>query len=247
MTSGIRFNSGYTALPIMQQAFGVRQLLLTCALARMGTGLIRIGVNWHAARNNPRLSRQEKASSTLERVFMEGVGVPFHLSSLYFIQDVTAKLFERLGFLKRPTALGLSQLTAKQQQVINNVLAKKIFPENTPKPHGVIAQQIYHPDVFLKQAAEVKGELAKALRVKTLPQQVANNVEWLLKRYHTRLTMATAGTIGAAVLVSAYLSGYFMQWMNDTVIARRVIPWILRVTGISAPSSQDQAERTFRI
>jgi hypothetical protein len=224
----------------------------------MASGLLRIEENVPTENRKPQLSKEQKWASLCERIFMEAIGVPFHVLTLYFLQEPVSKLFERSPFLKPPKVTGLLGEAKVHQKAINTILRRAYAPNLASIPHGIVAKQIYNRADLVQKVANVRSLIAEKLGSAFTPQ-VKAAVNASLMNYQRRLWVAAAATIGVGVVGAAWLSGYVLQLLNDTLVSKKVIPAILDWCGLSSgkkpkteafipgPPPSEMQDKTFRM
>lgn len=229
------------------------------SLTRLGIGLLRIEENIPTANRKPKLTREQKYSALFERIFMEAVGVPFHLVSLYFPQDMAAKFLERSSYLAIPRAEQLKHLPKSTVDILNKAIRSAYAAKGSKTPTGIIAKQIYERGKLTSMFAAARHEVAHVLRHDKKAQETAiSGLTKILMPFNQRVWMASAGTLSLGVLISAFLSGYAMQWLNDHVVSKKIIPVLLQKLGIASdtpvrqvfmpgPIPTHEAQRTFRM
>ncbi len=248
-----RFSGFSTSLPITSRLLDFREMLKAAIVTRFLIGLLRIEENIPTAKRKPQLSQEAKYTSFYERVFMEAFGVPFHVFNLYAFQDIFAKLFQD-SFLKLPLNNLLNQNIPKPyRKTVENAM-QEVYRSHK----NLVARQVYGgklaSGIPLNGAfGAVKRKLVDELKDPKLAQGLDN----LLVKYQRRIAFSSAGALALAVIISAYLSGYVLQWLNDNVVAKRVIPWVLKNTGVQqlppnlpvqpAQNLPPLAERTFKV
>lgn len=261
---GLNVNSFRQAMPIASRMLNPRELLITGVLTRMGVGLLRIEENFPTARRKPQLTREQKFASFFERIFMEAIGVPFQVMTMYLLQEPMATLFEKSRFLQLPTSADFRKepfnVRAHRHAIID-AIRSTYNPQGVGYPRGIIAKQIYERDAMLAKVGDVKRAYARAMGkrgIQEIPKEVIGSINRLLMGYHRRLWIASVVTLGVGILGSAVLSGYVLQWLNDYPVSKTIIPWFQRQFGISpkipyrqvflpGPLPADDAQRTFRL
>lgn len=238
-----------SVLPIASRMWNPGELIKAAVFTRIGIGLLRLEENIPTAKRKPHLTKEQKYASFFERVFMEVFGVGLQVFSIYSLQEPVSRLFESVGYLRSPSIKNLESsfarnLTREQKNAINKAFHNVYASSVSKHPKGIIAKQIFHKNSVIAKPGEVKRIIAKLLGfndIKSLPKHVLDASNRLIGGYHRKLWVASAVTLGTGVVASALLTGYLMQWLNDSVVAKKIIPWINQKIGISSSKPDNTA------
>jgi hypothetical protein len=143
---GLTTSSFKAAMPFTSRILNPRELLITGVLTRVGIGMLRIEENFPIGNRKSQLTREQKYASLLERIFMEAIGVPFQVLTMYLLQDPVSKGLERSSFLKLPTAESLTRAELpirRHRKAITDAIQSIYNPNNLSRPKGIICNQVY--------------------------------------------------------------------------------------------------------
>jgi hypothetical protein len=202
----------------------VKYLLGSVVAARLLVGLVRIVADWPA--NNPtQAPKQDKVTTFLERVFMEGLGTVGTFLVLHATQDVVANLMERFDKKLHPTHVLNQWQQALSPQGFNKAtqgLAVAMGAPATEGPqalgyltqhHGSLAKTLYYEaDIaHLRQHLALDAPLAKL----ALPAAEA---------YFARLNVAGKVPLLSGLVAATLFGGWGWQKINDTWFRQRIVP-----------------------
>lgn len=242
MTFGVNLSSIRGALPpITSRLLDPKEMLKAAIITRMGIAFLRLEENIPTEKRKPHLTREQKYASFFERVFMEPIGVLVQALCIYALQDPIARIIERSRYLRLPfvqnlNSEALGKLSKLQRKAIDGAIKEVYAPGNLKTAKNILASQIFDRDRVSAKVGEVTRTVAQRLgKVKTgdLPKEVTQALSKLLMGYQRKLWWASAITLATGVISSAVLTGYVMQWANDNVVSKRIIPWVNRKLGIS--------------
>lgn len=206
-------------------------------VTRAAVSAARLRMTWKAP--NEGFTKEQKSASFLERCFMEPMGVLVQVLMLYLTQDAVGQALGKTSWFKLPTADSFKHLGLKAHE--RSEIAKTIGEVyNGIKTPDMLAKMQYEAKAMAQMPHTVSTLLESRIhpdRLKTVQKAVSQVLE---AGFHQRLKFATAGMLGLGVLSSAYFSGSLMQWLNDNVVAHRLIPWINQKLGLVSQSSSGQ-------
>jgi hypothetical protein len=208
-------------------------LLKAAIFTRIGIGVVRILETYPTQGHNPRMNWVDKWRAFWERTFIEVVGVASQVLLLYAPLEAVGGLLESKLLGK---ALGkiAAQLPKNQQQAVNSLLQGAFNPYHAPYPKGIVAERLFKSQTFKEAATRVTDEIAKLLAGSPRKNQVLAE----LLQFQKKVTFSAAGSLLLGVLSSAFLSGFALQWVNDNLFSPKVVPWLLRITGVTPPVAQ---------
>lgn len=233
-TLGHSIGSLKKAYPIASRVVDVPTLLLTGVATRMVIGLARIERNRPSQNQNPNLTRQQKFTALFERIFIEAIGVPAQVISMYAFQEGMAKLFEASKFLKLPFIPQNVRLPEVEKKALRHAIQSVYNPHHLQTSQGMINKALYNGSEMKLLATRTRKAAAEALPAGSkLSQKAIQALNEALTHYHRRVAISSASALGVGVVASAVLTGYFMQWFNDQVVSKRIIPNLLGKLGIT--------------
>ena len=241
-------------LPHTSRLLDVRYLLGAAILSRLAVGVARCIVDIPKKSTTPSLSPQsrgmgrpqgethkDQVHSFEERVFMEMLGVPAHVTSMQLIQDGVSHLLQKTRFLKPPSLASVEKLTAlsaTEKQVVGDVLNR--FAQTAKHP---IADTIYSPKAMMASLNGVYDDVLAGLNklggtqgktVKALSTPLKNALTQSVHGWHQRALAGSGITLLAGLLGGALFAGMIWQRISDGVFSKGVIPFLDRL-GVGAP------------
>lgn len=205
-------------------ARAVKYLLGSVVAARLVVGVARIIADWPA--NNPTdAPKQDKVTTFLERVFMEGFGTVGTFLVLHATQDAVANLLERFDKKLHPThVLNQWQGALSPQgfhKATQGLAVAMGYPATTTEQalnhlkqhHNSLAKTLYYgADIaHLRQYLALDPNLAK----QALP---------VAEAYFARLNVMGKLPLLAGLAGSALFGGWGWQKINDTWFRKHIVP-----------------------
>lgn len=211
--------------PVMRYMARPGNLLKTAIFTRIGIGVVRILETYPTDGHNPRLSRVDKWRAFWERAFIEVVGIASQVLLLYGPLEAAGHLLEAKLLKKGLRSVGASLPQAQRYE------AQRLL-KGTFHLQGLVADRLFHGHAFQEAADRVTAALSKQLADSPHKATVLGE----LLSFQKKTTFATVGALAFGVLCSAVGSGLVLQWLNDNLFSPKVVPWLLRVTGVARPS-----------
>jgi hypothetical protein len=195
-------------------------LLGAVIVARTAVGLTRIAADNPAWNPTPE-SQQDKVSTFLERVFMEGLGTMGTFLVLHAGQDVAANVIELVRPALRPSALldslKANHLSPQALTQVTETLARTFKTEvNTLETSPVLARVIY--------------DKANLHTFQTLLNDKAlwHTIQAPVEQHFARLNQHALPALASGLVLSTVFGGVGWQWLNDNVVRKSVVPQLSR-------------------
>jgi hypothetical protein len=207
-------------------------LLASSMLGRFAVGITRCVADWPTLNTRTDQNEEDKTDTELERLFMEGLGVPANFLAIALGQDVGFKVGQTVSMplydvLEPYRHTGNHPLYAKAMLA---TFRSDISPETIQQLSGAKVKEglqgVYNPlHKTLYEDAKINRFVAAletfAGKNFKMPTQEAKRFSQYFKNNNIKTNLF--GIMGGMV-ASTLFSGVVWQWLNDTVIRKRIVP-----------------------
>jgi hypothetical protein len=205
-------------------AGAVKYLLGSVVAARLVVGLARIVADWPA--NNPTdAPKQDKVTTFLERVFMEGLGTVGTFLVLHATQDAVANLLERVDPKLHPThVLNQWQGALSPQgfhKATQGLAVAMGYP--APTPEQALSQLSNHHNSLAK-TLYYGADIAPLRQHLALDPALAQHALPAAEAYFARLNVTGKLPLLSGLAASVLFGGWGWQKINDTWFRKHVVP-----------------------
>jgi len=231
-------------LPITSKLTHLPYLAASAVVTRLGVVGARLFVDHPANNKTDFYSREEKYNAFFERLDVELFGTIGYNLAIHLTMDAVAKLQE--SRLEIPAARGLHANVDIDRQLRNAFLdcyAGKAIKGKRPGNTQLIYRAIFGDAnrSSLKAAWKI---ILNEHGYKGIPRKEAitaafSKVDPFIKALDKRCS----GTWAAGIIMGALFGGVLLQWFNDNVYAKHVVPVLNRAMGITSDSEHHWREK----
>lgn len=231
--------------PLASRVLNREEVIRGGIMTRFLVGTARVYINRPVDNRKVELTRSQKYQSFFERFFVEIIGIPLQVMTMFATQEGVSRLYKRSGYVGIPSLKQIAKEAAELETTMKKpgIFAPQHFEaiqnaikEEMRRVVSPIAHKIYSPDRMRTSLQKVPLTMLSA--IKTFPKegadlkQVKELAEFVIERYTSRLRVGSAVTMVGGILAGAIVGGYFIQWMNDNLFSTKIVPKMLKSIGI---------------